>query len=112
MMNTMNRFLIISFEFCKLSYSSLILCKAKTDGAEYRITVMNGELEKQVCSNNIIREINGCLQVELSSNNIQRQIKTAIAKALGRLIGKPVNEVEATEISTVERLNTNDLPVE
>ena len=105
----MNRFLIISFEFCKLSYSSLILCKANSDGAEYRITVMNGELEKQMCSNNIIREINGCLQVELSGNKIQRQIKTAIAKALGKIIGKPVNEIETTGNTAGEKVKSSDL---
>ena len=108
----MNRFLIISFEFCKLSYSSLILCKAETGGTEYRITVMNGELEKQMCSNNVIREINGCLQVGLSGNKLQQQIKIAIAKALGRLIGKPVNEVETPAKTTGERLIINGPPAE
>ena len=90
----MNRFLVIGFELYKSFYYSLILCKAKNDGTEYRITVMNGDIEKQLCNNNIIKEKNGCLQIELSGNKIQNQIKAEIAKALGKLIGKPVREVK------------------
>ena len=90
----MNKFLVIQFQFCKSVYNSLILCKTQVDGAEYRITVMNGDIEKQLCNNNTIREIKGCLQVELCSNNLQNQLRTEIAKSLGKLIGKPVKEVE------------------
>ncbi len=90
----MNRFLVIGFEFCKSFYYSLILCKTKSDGTEYRITVMHGDMEKQLCNNNTIKEINGCLQIELSDNKLQNEIKTEIAKALGKIIGKPVTEVE------------------
>ncbi len=103
----MNRFLVIGFDFCKSFYYSLILCKAKSDGTEYRITVMNGDIEKQLCNNNIIKEINGCLQIELSGNKLQDHIKTEIAKALGKIIGKPVKEVETPR----ERLQTSDLPL-
>ncbi len=90
----MNRFLVINFEFCKSIYYSLILCKAKSDGTEYRLTVMDGDIERELCNNNTVKEINGCLQIELSDNKLQNQIKTAIVKALGKIIGKPVNEVE------------------
>ena len=90
----MNKFLVIRFEYSKLFYNSLILCKSKSDGTEYRITVMNGDIEKQLCHNNTIKEINGCLQIELSGNSLQDQIKMEVARALGQIIGMPVREVE------------------
>ena len=89
----MNRFLIIGFEFCQSFHYALVLCKTKIDGAEYRVTVMNGDLEKQLCSNNTIKEVNGCLQVEHPGTNFQSQIKTEVAKALGMVLEKPVREV-------------------
>ena len=90
----MSRFLIIGFEFCKTFYYSLIQCKTKIDSVEYQITVMNGEIEKQICTNNTIKEINGYLQLELSGNQLQNKIKSQIANSLGKVIGKPVKEVE------------------
>jgi hypothetical protein len=71
---------------------------------------MHGDLEKQLCNNNTIREVNGCLQVELSSNKLQSQIKTEIAKVLGKVIGKPVNVVGTPRETTGERLHANNLP--
>jgi len=106
----MNRFLVIRFELYKSFYNSLILCKAKSDGPEYRVTVMDGEIEKQLCSNNIIKEINGCLQVDLSSNKLQNKIKSQVAKALGKIIGKPVKEVETKGEGTGDRLKINNVP--
>jgi hypothetical protein len=105
----MNRFLVIGFEFCKSFYYSLILCKAKSDGTEYRITVMHGDIEKQLCNNNTIKEINGCLQIERSGNKLQDQIKIKIAEALGKMIGKPVKEIEKLGERPGERLQTDNL---
>lgn len=93
----MNRFLVIGFNFCKSFYYSLILCKPRKDGAEYRITVMNGDIEKELCSNNIIREKDGQLQVERTGNPMQDQIRSEIARELGKTIGKPVWEPAASE---------------
>ena len=107
----MNRFLVIGFEFGSLFYYSLILCKTRKEGAEYRITVMNGELEKQICHNNVIGEKNGSLQLELSGNKLQDQIKTEIAKALGKLIGKPVKKIARLASKGSGEKDANDLPV-
>jgi hypothetical protein len=106
----MNRFLVIGFDFCASFYYSLILCKAKNYGTEYRITVMHGDIEKQVCNNNIIKEINGCLHIELSGNTLQDQIKTEIGKALGRIIGKTVKEVEMHREIATEGSHAKELP--
>lgn len=105
----MNRFLVIGFELYKSFYYSLILCKAESDGTKYRITVMNGEIEKQLCNNNTIMEIDGCLQVELSSNQLQNKIITEIAKALGNIIDKPVKEVKIPWERTAEEQKFTDL---
>ncbi len=88
----MNRFLVVGFEFRESRYHSLILCKAKDGEAEYRITVMHGDIEKQLCNDNIIREENGYLHFERSGNELQNQVKTEIAIALGNRIGKPVKK--------------------
>jgi len=92
----MARFLMVEFEFRQSSYYSLILCKAKRDSTAYRITVMNGDLEKQLNNNNIIEEIDGTLRVDVSGNSLPSQIRRAIGKALGKLLGKPVKEIEKT----------------
>ena len=90
----MSRILVVGFTFCNEFYYSIILCKAKTNSTEYRITVMDGDIEKQLCTNNILEEIDGCLQFELSGNVVQDQIKTEVARALGKIIEKPVREVK------------------
>jgi hypothetical protein len=88
----MNKFLVIPFEFRQASYYSLIMCKPKDDGTEYRITVMNGDLEKLLLGNNIIREINGYLHVETSKNDPQQHLKMEIAKSLVDVLKIPIKE--------------------
>jgi hypothetical protein len=72
---------------------------------------MHGDIEKQLCNNNTIKEINGCLQVELSGNKLQDQIKTEIAKALGKIIGKTVKEVVMPGEITGGKLQAKALPI-
>ncbi len=100
----MNRILVIRFEFSKTFYYALILCKAKADETEYRITVMNGDIEKLLCTNNMIREIKGCLHVNFSTNKLQNQIKFEVAKAFGKIIGKPLKETEIPKERTEEKI--------
>lgn len=90
----MSRFLVIGFEFCEAFHYSLVLCKPKSEGTEYRVTVMNGDIEKQLDSDRTIREVNGSLQVEPSGNQVHNQVIRKIAHSLGRMIGKPVWEVK------------------
>ena len=85
----MNRFLVVGFELFKTCYDALILCKAKDDRNLYQITVMNGDLEKLLYGNHIIKEINGCLQIEISENKGQEILKTKIAKALSKILEIP-----------------------
>jgi hypothetical protein len=103
----MNRFFVVGFDYYKSFYYSLILCKTKMDHTEYRITVMHGDIEKQLCHNNIIREVNGCLHIELSGNTLQDQLKTTIARALGKFIGKNVKRVIANNENSLAK----ELPI-
>lgn len=53
---------------------------------------MNGDLEKLLLGNNIIKEVNGCLHLEISENNMQERLKMEIAKALSKILGVPLTE--------------------
>jgi hypothetical protein len=68
------------------------MCKAKSEFTEYRITVMNGELEKLLFGNNVIREINGSLHLEISDNEPQGRLKMEIAKSLVKVLKIPLKE--------------------
>ncbi len=86
----MNRFLIIPFQFFEASYYSLIMCKAKNECTEYRITIMNGDLEKLLFGNNVIKEINGSLHLDISKDELQERLKMEIAKSLGKALEIPL----------------------
>ncbi|MGZ8550555.1 MAG: hypothetical protein ACXWV2_07830 [Chitinophagaceae bacterium] len=86
----MAKYLIIGFEYCEKLYKAIAHCKTSRICKEYRITVMNGDLEKLLYGNHTIQEINSTLQVELSDNNVQDVLKVSIASALGKLLGLPV----------------------
>ena len=70
---------------------------------------MHGDIEKQLCNNNILHEINGTLQIELSGNKVQDQIKSEIARALGKMIGKPVKEIGIPADRTSKWLQSDGL---
>jgi hypothetical protein len=66
------------------------MCKAKSECTEYRITVMNGDLEKLLFGNNVIKEINGSLYLDDSENEMQERLKTEIAKSLEKILKIPL----------------------
>ncbi|TDH24664.1 hypothetical protein EXU57_15115 [Segetibacter sp. 3557_3] len=88
----MNRFLLISFQFFNATYHSLIMCKAQSGCTEYRITVMNGDLEKLLFGNNVLKEINGSLHVESTGNDLQGRLKLEIARSLVKMLHIPLTE--------------------
>lgn len=87
-------FLVIGFALHSSRYLSLILCKQLTDHTEYRITVMNGDIEKQLCKNNRLKESNGVIELVLSGNEFQDHVKLKIASALSEVIGKPLKQIK------------------
>ena len=93
----MNKFLVIPFDFCHATYYSLIMCKSKTDCTEYRITVMNGDLEKLLFGSNVIKEINGSLHLDIPNNEPQGRLKMEIAKSLEKILNIPLQCFQVNE---------------
>jgi len=87
----MKSFLTVGFEYCEKLYIALVREKKNNLHNEYHITIMNGELEKILYGNHIIKEINGCLQLETSENVQQESLKQIIATELGKLLRLPLN---------------------
>jgi hypothetical protein len=80
-------FLSVQFEYEGEKFYSLVRRKKKINCIEYHITVMNGELEKLLYGNHIIKEINGILQAEcLSINKKVAALKQCITKALQKYL--------------------------
>lgn len=93
----MFHFITIDFEYGKKMYRSLIRSKKFRSHREHAITIMNGELEKQLFGNHIIKEKDGCLQIEVSENGEQQMLKKRIARALSKLLRMPLLEKRQTK---------------
>jgi len=79
----MKKMFSISFNYRKSQYEALIrVIKEKDDRREYRITVMNGELEVLLFGHHMLIEENG--RLNFSTNGLSSQaaeLKTIIAEA-------------------------------
>lgn len=78
---------IISLEFIYRSKMYYALIRTKDDGEErlHSITIMDGDLERLLYGNHIIREKDGCFQSVLPVVNKQiGELKQAIISALCR----------------------------
>jgi len=78
----MAKLLNLGFEYKGCIYYSLIRVKEKENCTEYQVTVMDGNLEKLLYGNHIIKEVNGQLEMDLPDDNEQRELKTIIAQSL------------------------------
>lgn len=78
----MAKLLNIGFEYKGCIHYSLIRVKEKENCIEYQVTVMDGNLEKLLYGNHIIKEVNGQLEIDLPDDNEQRELKTTIAQSL------------------------------
>ena len=90
--------LTVGFEFRDVFYYSLIRVRDKVIGTDYEITVMNGNLEKLLYGNHVIKQRNGQLLVELVETNEQEMLKLAIAEALSNFLHVPLDKKVSTEI--------------
>src|SRR5687767_9837606 len=80
-------FLSVQFEYEGENFYSLVRRKKKINCIEYHITVMNGELEKLVYGNHIIKQVNGTLQTEcLSPDKKITDLKQCITIALQKYL--------------------------
>ncbi|MET0463104.1 MAG: hypothetical protein ABW007_08115 [Chitinophagaceae bacterium] len=76
----------ITFNYRESQYEALIrVVKQKEDRKEYRITIMNGELEVLLYGHHLLKEENGKLDFSITGipENIV-ELKTTIAKAFER----------------------------
>ncbi len=91
--------LTVGFEFKDTFYYSLVRVKEKAAGTDYEITVMNGNLEKLLYGNHVIKERNGRLHVEIADSTEQEILKATIGEALGKFLHLPVEQSGAGELS-------------
>ena len=81
----MGTIMSLGFEYKGREYYSLIRVKARNDKTEYHVTVMNGDLERLLYGNHVIREVNGELEIEaIPPSSEQCKLKKQIAEALNR----------------------------
>jgi hypothetical protein len=86
----MQDLLTIGFEFKDDFYYSLIRVKEKEESVDYQVTVMNGDLEKLLYGNHIIKKTNGCLRIEIEEPTEQEMLKVSIAEALSTFLDVPL----------------------
>ena len=84
---------IFSMQFFYQGDSHYVLISTKhPDGKpQYRITIMNGELEKLLTGSNVIHEINGKLLLDdCGGNQLKMELKKQIIKALAEYLNKEI----------------------
>lgn len=76
----------LTFVYNGTAYSALVHEKYLTDGKQYRITVMNGDLEQLLFGNNILIEKDGKLcpvnDAKEENKNLIKQIINSLNKSL------------------------------
>ena len=84
---------VICIEFCYKGERHYVLISTKHSGQEltYKITVMNGDLEKMLMDCNVIEEYNGQLVLDDCVGNRQKmELKKEIIQALANHLHKEI----------------------
>lgn len=89
---TMLHLLTVGFEFRDIFYYSLIRVKESNLGTDYQITVMNGNLEKLLYGNHIIKKRKGFLQIDADDTTEQDMLKVSISEALSKFLQVPIEK--------------------
>ena len=76
----------LSFNFNGNEYSALVHEKYMTTGKEYRITIMNGELEKTWNGERIISDLDGTLTFGQTVNADKEKLSSCIREALSEYL--------------------------
>ena len=90
----MSKIITINFAFLDDIYYFLARYKINSELKEYYITVMDGDLEKLLYGNHVIREQSGYLQIEIHENSEQEKLKIIIAEALSDFLKVPLTKIE------------------
>lgn len=72
----------LTFEYNGTNYAALVNEKPLESGKEYRVTVMNGELEKLLYGDHVITEKNGTLKCVDDCPQEKKQLLHEIRKVL------------------------------
>ena len=83
----------IAFNFKEGFHYVLVSVKELNDRIQYRLTIMNGELEKLLYDCNIINEVDGQLELDNCYGNLEKwKLKKQIVTALSEYLNKKVIE--------------------
>jgi hypothetical protein len=83
----------LGFEFKSHYYYVLVSLKELNEKVQYRLTIMNGELEKFLHGNNIINEVDGKLELDDCAGDKEKwTLKKQIVRALGEHLNKKILE--------------------
>jgi hypothetical protein len=84
----------IAFPFRGSFHSVLVSVKELNNQVQYRLTIMNGDLEKLLYGCNIINEVNGDLELDDCDGNLEKwELKKQIVTALSAHLNKKVIEL-------------------
>ena len=87
----MSMIISLGFDFKEEFHYVLITVKEIKERIQYRITVMNGELEQLLYGCNIVHEVNGELELDDCNGNKEKWLlKKQIIEALSRYTQKKV----------------------
>src|ERR1700678_4045481 len=77
----------LSFEYKGRTYTAAVKVEEKPDGHEFVITLLDGELDKLLSDNPIIREVDGTLEANvLAEKKDQTELKLIIASRLSEYL--------------------------
>jgi hypothetical protein len=80
----------LSFDFRGCQYGAAVRVQQCAGMTEYAITVRNGNLERLLYGNQVIKEMNGTLEADvLLENKEQTELKLIIAARLGEYLKEP-----------------------
>ena len=88
----MYRLIKVGFEYKQTGYEALVRIKDKIEGTDYEVTVMNGDLEKVLYGNHVIKQRNESLLNDCTSCTEQSLLKEAIARALSNFLHIPLEK--------------------
>jgi hypothetical protein len=87
----MSMIISLGFDFREEFHYVLITVKELKERIQYRLTVMNGELEKLLYDCNIVNEVNGELELDDCNGNKEKWLlKKQIIEALSNYTKKKV----------------------
>ena len=83
----------IAFKFKESFHYVLVSVKELNDKIQYRLTIMNGDLEKLLYDCNIINEVDGKLELDDCAGNLEKwKLKKQIVTALSEHLNKKILE--------------------